>query len=457
MEQNKRKKINGVNIRLLNSFFIVVTALVFAFILLISYNVNARFNAVKEAINKFIICEQSSKSIKESSNNLTELARMFVVSHDLKYAHAYLRETEETKTQQKAVHDLEQVCSTKDLALQRLKIALTQSESLSSLELYAMRLACESDPSITPPPGIKDIILSSTDKLLSRDQMRLTAINNLFGEGYLIYKTRVNENCTLTVSSIEQQITEELNLNANQLGESLLKLRLLFFVLLLINMLLFIAFAILIFHPLKEFETSIRRDEQLKLIGSVEFKNLASSYNENYELKERNQKDLLKKAEYDALTGILNRRAFDQICKTSAEHSRRIALVLIDMDNFKHINDTYGHEGGDTALRELARLLMETFRQDDYVARIGGDEFAAILPDFKPERKDLIIEKINHLNTALEHIKDDIKPVSVSVGIAFSEVGFNTEVYKNADRALYIVKEKGKKGCEVYSPEENRA
>ncbi len=455
MEQNSKKRINGVNIRILNSFFIVVTALVFTFILFISYSVNARFNAVKEAINKFIICEQSSKTIKESSNNLTELARMFVVTHDLKYAHSYLRETEEKKTQQKALHDLEQVCSTKDLALQRLKIALTQAESLTSLELYAMRLACESDDSIYSPAGIAEITLSSADKVLTKDEMQHTAINNLFGEGYLIYKTRVNENCALTVSSIEQQITDELNLNADELGESLIKLRVLFLILLLVNMMLFIAFAIFIFHPLKEFETSIKRDEQLKLIGSVEFKNLASSYNENYELKERNQKDLLKKAEYDALTGILNRRAFDQICKTSAEHKRRIALVLIDMDNFKHINDTYGHEGGDTALKELARLLGEVFRQDDYIARIGGDEFAAILPDFKPERKDLIIEKINYLNKQLENIKDGIKPVSVSVGIAFSELGFTTELYKNADRALYIVKEKGKRGCEVYRPEDN--
>ena len=442
----------GININLLNSFLIAITAIVFFFILLISSNVNARFHAVKTAIDKFIICEQSSQTIKESSNELTELARLFIINEDKNFALAYLKEIEETRCQEKALHNLQQVCSEKDLALQRLNIAMTQAESLSNMELYAIRLgyavikAKESDI----PQRVRAIEIRTSDKALSPQELKQVAIKNIFGEGYLIYKTRINENCKLTVQAIENQIKQELNLNADELGHNIDRLRMLFLVLLIVNVLVFIALAYLVLMPLKRFQTSIKNDQKLGVIGAIEFKNLAQSYNEIYEIKERNAQNLLRKAEYDALTGILNRRAFDQLCASSAEKQMSIALLLIDMDNFKHINDTYGHAGGDTALKELARILKKTFRKDDYIARIGGDEFAAILPDYKPDSLSRIIEKISEVNESLSHMKDGIKPVSISVGAAYSEMGFSEELYNQADKALYAVKEAGRRGCRIY-------
>lgn len=158
---------------------------------------------------------------------------------------------------------------------------------------------------------------------------------------------------------------------------------------------------------------------------------------------------MLKNAEYDALTDILNRRAYEQICKTSSEQRRRIALLLIDLDNFKQINDTYGHTGGDTALKTLASILKETFRDGDYVARIGGDEFAVVLADFKPEGFKIISEKINYVNERLSKI-NGITDVSISVGMAYSATGYSEELYKQADKALYAVKNAGKAGCRIY-------
>jgi len=270
----------------------------------------------------------------------------------------------------------------------------------------------------------------------------------LFGEGYMIYKLRINANCQITVDAIEKQIKSELNINADELGSNIGRLRFLFLVLLLVNVFIFIAFGYLIIVPLGKFKLSIENDEKLNVIGSLEFKSLAESYNEIYDIKAQNEKSLLKKAEYDALTGILNRRAFDQICETSTEKKQKIALLLIDMDNFKGINDTYGHTGGDNALKGLASALMEAFRESDYIARVGGDEFAAILPDCEPTAKDVIKRKIEKVNNKLALLKE--QKVSVSVGVAFSDCGFTKDLYDKADKALYAVKEKGKCGCEVY-------
>ena len=450
--EQKKRSLTGINIQLLNIFFIVVTAIVFCFILVISNTVNNRFHAVENAIDKFIICEQSSELIKESTNYLTDQARLFVVTYKEEYVNDYLKEINVTKRQQKALSELEKVCSEKDLALQRLKIAMEQGQSLINMELYAIRLAYKvmDKDSSEIPAQIAEIPIRSIDDTVPKEKLKNTAVNNLFGEGYLIYKTRINENCRLTISAIEQQIKDELNMNATDLGTNIRRLRYLFLILLIVNVILFIAFAYLIILPLERFKTAIENDERLNVIGALECKHLAESYNEIYDLKAQNEKSLLKKAEYDALTGILNRRAFDQVCHTSSEKKQPVALLLIDMDNFKYINDNYGHAGGDTALKELARLLTETFRTDDYVARIGGDEFAAILPNCARSAANIIKQKILTVNEKLVNIKDNIKPVSISVGVAFSEEGFSEELFKNADRALYIVKEKGKRGCEIF-------
>lgn len=452
---SKEKSLTGINIQALNLFFIILTAIVFCFILVISTTVNNRFHAVENAINKFIICEQSSELIKESANYLTDQARLFVVTHKEIYVHSYLDEIINAKRQQKALENLEEVCSEKDLALQRLKIAMEQANSLINMELYAIRLAYKVMGSNNLPERIREIQIRAIDEDIPKEQLHEIALNNLFGEGYLIYKTRINENCRLTINAIEQQIKDELNINADELGANIRRLRILFFVLLLINVILFIAFAYLVILPLEKFKASIANDEKLNVIGSLECKHLAESYNEIYELKAQNERSLLKKAEYDALTGILNRRAFDQICTTSAEKKHPIALLLIDMDNFKYINDNFGHAGGDVALKELARILTETFRAEDYIARIGGDEFAAILPNCTVKAARIIKKKILTANEKLLNIQDNIKPVSISVGVAFGAEGFSEDLFKKADKALYIVKEKGKRGCEIY--EENYA
>jgi len=443
-----QKEVRGVKISLVNLFFTILTAIVFCFILFISNNVRNRFNDVNASMSKFIICQQSSEKIQETADYLSEQARIFVVTGKRDALDAYIKEYWETRTRQKAFRELENVCSKGDLALQRLKIAIEQGDGLIEMDLYAMRLACEAMHMKNLPAKIAEIPISERDKNKSPKEMKETAIDNLFGDGYMIYKMRLDVNCQLTVTAIEQQIKKELNMNADQLGSNIRRLRVLFMVLLLVNVLIFIGFGFLVIVPLGKFKVSIEKDERLDVIGSLEFKSLAESYNEIYEIKAQNEKSLLKKAEYDGLTGILNRRAFDQICETSAEKEQKLALLLIDMDNFKSVNDTYGHLGGDKALKSLASALAETFRDTDYVARVGGDEFAAILPNCEPSAANAIKKKVDRINKRLSQLEEHF--VSVSVGVAFSDKGFSKELFDKADKALYLVKEKGKCGCEVY-------
>lgn len=417
------KKSQSLN--LLSSFLIVLTAVVFISIIFISYAVNRNYGRLKSSLNRYIVSSQSFEMIKSSSNELTELVRLFVINHDERFALSYVDIIENNRSQKSTLESLRSIYLENDNDLSRLEISIKQADNLIELELYDMRLCYEAigrNPEEIPEL-IRNIRLSEEDLKLSKKEMQELAVKKIFGNGYLIYKLRVDESCFITVKAIADEIKNELDANSETLTRSLDMLRMFILVLLVIN--------------------------ALSMIGLREFKAISSSYRKIYELDRRKAHILLKNAEYDALTGILNRRAYEEICQSSREQRMSIALLLIDMDNFKSINDKYGHIGGDTALKTLAEILKDTFRNGDYVARIGGDEFAAILTDFKPEGFKIIIEKISYVNERLSQLKD-IRNVSVSVGIALSSEGYTEELYKQADKALYAVKSSGKKGCRIY-------
>lgn len=171
---------------------------------------------------------------------------------------------------------------------------------------------------------------------------------------------------------------------------------------------------------------------------------------------QRNSNHLKNKAERDLLTNLLNKKTFEyMVGDVLANHSENEsgALWIIDLDNFKGINDTMGHMVGDQVISHVADKMKEAFREQDYLGRIGGDEFAAYITfQYKLDSKEryaIIQSKAEYLRrmigTIAGEINQDIK-VSCSIGIAMSpEHGTSYEtLYQNADQALYQSKEGGK-------------
>ncbi|MFA7279345.1 MAG: GGDEF domain-containing protein [Sterolibacterium sp.] len=152
-------------------------------------------------------------------------------------------------------------------------------------------------------------------------------------------------------------------------------------------------------------------------------------------------------ATHDALTGLHNRRAFLQAGAAEVERSKRygyaLAVIFLDLDDFKQLNDTKGHDAGDTALRVTAKALLSALRSSDGVARLGGDEFAILLPQISYADAVAAGRKIFiAVNLALR----DYAPVKASVGIAWFEKADRLfpEMLKAADDLMYEVKESGK-------------
>ena len=152
----------------------------------------------------------------------------------------------------------------------------------------------------------------------------------------------------------------------------------------------------------------------------------------------------------DQLTQVLNRRGLDEsFARESARsdrHGAPLCVVMIDVDNFKSVNDRYGHQAGDAALVHIASTLRRTLRPVDVVARYGGEEFAVLLPDSDEQAALAAISRVQRvLRTTLPKSSLPMRTLTFSAGIARRERGeYQTETISHADAALLDAKEAGK-------------
>ncbi|MEA2415510.1 MAG: two-component system, cell cycle response regulator [Thermoanaerobaculia bacterium] len=158
----------------------------------------------------------------------------------------------------------------------------------------------------------------------------------------------------------------------------------------------------------------------------------------------------------DSLTSLRNRRSFDQEFESRFDHARRyerpLSLVIIDLDYFKSINDQFGHSAGDGVLRGIAQILDHGTRRSDFVSRIGGEEFAVLLPETSLFEALHFAEKIRStVMTATIRTEAATHKVTVSIGVAnvpHSLVTTAQEFFNAADQALYRAKARGRNRIE---------
>jgi diguanylate cyclase (GGDEF)-like protein len=166
---------------------------------------------------------------------------------------------------------------------------------------------------------------------------------------------------------------------------------------------------------------------------------------------------LAEAARKDALTGLRNRRGFDELFDLEVERAQRsgrsLALVIGDLDHFKTVNDRHGHQKGDEALVQAARVLERTKRRIDVVARFGGEEFAMLLPDSDENGAFILAERLRR--AIRDAFADDSVKLTMSFGIAsFPRHGPTPEALLGcADQALYTAKELGRDCSAIYTPD----
>jgi len=177
------------------------------------------------------------------------------------------------------------------------------------------------------------------------------------------------------------------------------------------------------------------------------------------DLRERNA-ELSLSASCDPLTGLANRRAFEHAFEAEWERSirdgRAFSLISVDIDHFKKVNDTMGHDFGDRVLKEVGRHLGSAIRQSDMVVRMGGEEFLLFLPGAGTARAAVIAERLRAGLSELETAREFGSPLTASFGVAgSSEAESPDELLRLVDRRLYAAKHAGRDrvvGPETTSP-----
>jgi two-component system, cell cycle response regulator len=175
------------------------------------------------------------------------------------------------------------------------------------------------------------------------------------------------------------------------------------------------------------------------------------------------QQHLEYQTQIDSLTGLFNRRAFEKKIGEEFERSKRyghpLSVVILDIDNFKKINDTYGHHGGDAALVRISEILRERSRRSDFPSRFGGEEFVLVLPETDQDSAIQVARKFHEEIRSCSFGTVD-KPflLTVSMGLTSTiqkEYSDWREMVADADCALYQAKNTGKDRIEICLPQEN--
>ena len=451
--------VRGFKIRSLAQVCIILCGI----LLLITYwsiaQVNQNYQNLIESTNDCVQGERCALMLERSSDYLTEQVRLFVLGQDLTYVHNYFAEVN-AGTREAMVEQLRQIYGDNDPnSVEQLRDALDRSRALEEKEIHAMRLTALRMNIDTErlPARLVQWPLTAEELAMTDYELEMAAYELVYGFDYLKEKQRIEDSTQRTLNLLADKTKQRQRESAQALQETFIKQRFYTFLMMLLVMVVFFLVGVLIIHPISEQIRAIRANKRWRPIGGYEMRYLASVYNRLYDRNEVYRERLEYRARHDALTGIFNRETFEYQKEQLRGKKRPLALMLVDVDEFKQVNDTLGHEAGDDALRRVANELQNMTLEKEYIAaRIGGDEFAVLIYDAGEEIAPQVGEIVRGINETMRQVQAGTLRISVSAGIAFSQEGYTDLLFRRADLALYHTKRNGRCGISAYRPEMER-
>lgn len=450
-EKGCREKMKRVKIRKVCKWSMVATIIIGVLFIFVSVWANRQFRVLQNATDQYIVCEQAAADLQDGSTNLTEQVRLYAMTGRTEYMSRYFQEADSGR-RESAVESLRQDFEGTQ-TFTALENALSYSKELMSTEYYAMRLISEAKnvDKVIWPDEITAVQLSAEDAALTADQKLQKAQQLVSNNAYEMARAKINSQVQECTNTMLDQTQNRQNRASSVFTDMYHKLEAGIIVLVILMLMLCIMVHRLIVVPLMKCEQSIQNNATFPVVGADEMQMLAETYNEMYLSNKEAQELIRHKAEHDALTDLLNRGSFEKLLHVYETGEAPFALIIVDVDSFKTINDTYGHSVGDEALKLVSSLLLQAFRSIDYVCRIGGDEFAVIMVEMTSDLQYTIHEKINAVNERLAQPQDGLPKLSLSVGVAFTDrKNPSGSLFQDADKALYVRKKNGKAGCTVY-------
>ena len=442
-EQPSRR---GVRIWTVNMGIMAAAVLLLFSFFWSSYQTESTYKRLQDAMEKYAVSELAANTLRHASDNMTTNVRLFAFTQDHKYLDRYIEEVYVLRHRQQAVDTLAGYMEGAP-AHRSLEYALWCSNRLMDVEAHSISLvAAACGCPIEEPLEDKRV---ASDLALSPEEALQKAQDLIHSEEYRHYDDLIDLNVDICLRTLgEGRLRERQEIRETLIQQQWLQ-NVLASLLVAVSLAAVGSVYFLVIRPLNADGERISQHQPLPMRGARELRDLAREYNAMHEEILRSSAHLRHQAEHDSLTGLYNRGAFE---KLRAEYANaHFALLLIDVDLFKHVNDNYGHDVGDKVLQKVAGQLDRNFRHTDYPCRIGGDEFAVIMTNVSFPVKGKVREKLHHIGEALRDTSDGLPAVTLSVGAAFNDHQDGTgDIFKDADQALYAVKTHGRNAYEFY-------
>ena len=441
-------KEEGISLRQTFAVMLIVSLVITALLLATTFFTLRDYYKLSGATDDYIVLNEAASGLLQASDFLTEEVQSYTVTGERVHLDHYFVEANTSRNREKAIYTMEEMMPDSE-ALAALREAMKESVALMDREFYSMRLVLEATGDTDIPDELADVVLTPEDEALSDDEKMELARKMVHDNIYYERKERIRSHMSLCIDNLKKEVHYKQSRIENNVFIALIVMAVLIVFQSLSLILMLRLTTRLGINPLLQAVEHIKRDQKIPITGAYEFRYLASTYNKMYTAYQKSIDNLSYKASHDELTNLYNRAGYDLVIESIESEST--AFLLIDADKFKDINDTYGHETGDKVLCKVARVLRKQFRSDDYVFRIGGDEFVVLMVHVNPELTELVINKVDCINRDLANEEDGLPGISVSVGISMCSKGLTPhELYCEADAALYEVKRNGRNGCRIY-------
>lgn len=390
--ENKDIKIKGkgISIRILSIIFMVIGVIIMISSFFVIRHIYQKYDEMRDSYQSLDVEKNAADDFKKASDYLTEQTLRFVATGEPMYVSNYFEEKDELKNRERSI---QLVGNDQILSLEKglLEDAMEQSEALVIYELHAMKLvatAKEIDASQLPAE-LAGYELTAEEKAMDAASKREKASAIVYSTDYETMKSKINWDVEQATVLVEEELGSEYHENENSLILTLNIATLLIFLMFVLLVLIFIFTSLLVVKPANRFVEALNHHEKLPEIGGYEFRKFARRYNDVYRSDKKDKAMLMEQGEIDELTGTFKAGMLDIIKGHLTEES--LGILMVDIDNFRSIKEANGYEAAE----------------------------------------------------------DGIPAASVSVGAAFSDSGFNTEVERKADMALNYVKENGRGSCKI--------
>lgn len=440
-DRQNRSAHGGVRFLALIIITVVATAIIAIALLVSTHSINVESDALQRTNERYAESQIAIDDLLDASSYLTTQSRLFSSTYHTTYLDNYFWELSRSEQRKADAEVLRRNYPGTD-ATEYFDAALAFSENLSKKELYSMKLVVsaldlEIDENIANM--LDEISFTRGDDALSSEKMLEKAHMLVTYEPYEHDVDRVSQHVDKCKAELANLLESEKQLHEKTLSDLFLRQQVLTCILLAMILFSGITFIVTVSKPIAEYIGRIKHNERLEEKGAYEMRFLAGAYNEMYDDNQRVRKRLTYEAAHDSLTGLNNRGSFD--CDIATHQRSPMALVILDIDHFKEVNDQHGHDIGDIVLKEMAASLEKSFEPDGTAYRLGGDEFVVIMPGTAEELRDSIERRARAVAAELARPHGEAPAVGVSAGVAFGDgTQASDDYYKRADKALYRVK-----------------